>query len=149
MMRTQPRLFLAWLLAVAAAAPPGAQSQDGFSFRGGVELINVTAQVTDGRGRSVSGLREEDFAVFEDGEQQEVTCFSNDRVPVSLGILLDASGSMTRDKMSAARSENPTSHSDAVSLSRPRSPPSPPAAHRGRRRVPRTDHGTRECRRIE
>ncbi len=104
MMRTQPRLFLAALLAVVAAATAGAQNQAGLRFRGGVELINVTATVTDDDGRFVSGLRKEDFTVFEDEVQQEVTHFSSERVPVSLGILLDASGSMTRDKMSAARS---------------------------------------------
>ena len=103
-MRTPPRLFLASLLAAVAAATPGAQDREGVSFRGGVELINVTATVTDGDGRFVSGLRKEDFTVFQDDVRQEVTYFSNDRVPVSLGILLDASGSMTRDKMSAARS---------------------------------------------
>ena len=64
----------------------------------------MTATVTDDNGRFVSGLRKEDFTVFEDDVRQDVTYFSNDRVPVSLGILLDASGSMTRDKMSAARS---------------------------------------------
>ena len=104
MTRTQPRPFLAALLAVVAAATPGARTQEGVSFRGGVELINVTATVTDDDGRFVSGLRKEDFTVFEDDVRQDVTYFSNDRVPVSLGILLDASGSMTRDKMSAARS---------------------------------------------
>ena len=104
MTRTQLRLFLAALLAVVAIAAPGAQNWEGIRFRGGVELINVTATVTDADGRFVSGLRKEDFAVFEDEEQQEVTHFSSERVPVSLGILLDASGSMTRDKMSAARS---------------------------------------------
>src|SRR6185503_5555911 len=55
-------------------------------------------------GRFVSGLRQEDFTVYEDGQRQEVTHFSNERVPVSLGILLDTSGSMTPDKMSSARS---------------------------------------------
>ncbi len=104
MMRTQPRTFLAALLVVVAIAAPGAQNQEGLRFRGGVELINVTVTVTDDDGRFVSGLRKEDFTVFEDEEQQEVTHFSSERVPVSLGILLDASGSMTRDKMSAARS---------------------------------------------
>jgi Ca-activated chloride channel family protein len=81
-----------------------AQSQEGFSFRSGVELINVTATVTDGDGRFVSGLRKEDFSIYEDGEPQTITHFSNERVPVSLGIVLDTSGSMTPDKMSAARS---------------------------------------------
>jgi len=92
---------VAVLLAVAA---PGAQTQEGFRFRSGVELINVTATVTDGDGHFVSGLRKEDFVVYEDGEPQEVTHFSNERVPVSLGMILDASGSMTPDKMSSARS---------------------------------------------
>jgi len=59
--------------------------------------------VTDGRGRFVSGLGRDDFTVYEDGERQAVTYFSNERVPVSLGIALDANGSMTPDKMSAAR----------------------------------------------
>jgi VWFA-related protein len=103
-MRRTSHPWLAALLTVVAAATLAAQSQEGFSFRSGVELINVTATVTDDDGRFVSGLRKEDFIVFENGERQEVTHFSNERVPVSLGIVLDASGSMTPDKMSAARS---------------------------------------------
>jgi Ca-activated chloride channel family protein len=103
-MRRNSCALLAALLAVVAAATLAAQNQEGFTFRSGVELINVTATVTDDDGRFVSGLRKEDFTVFEDGERQEVTHFSNDRVPVSLGIVLDTSGSMTPDKMSAARS---------------------------------------------
>lgn len=95
---------IAPLVLVAAVAPLAAQTQEGFSFRSGVELINVTATVTDGDGHFISGLRKEDFSIYEDGEPQAITHFSNERVPVSLGIVLDASGSMTPDKMSAARS---------------------------------------------
>jgi len=95
--------FVPFVLAAASVAPLVAQSQEGFSFRSGVELINVTATVTDGDGRFVSGLRKEDFNILEDGEPQTITHFSNERAPVSLGIVLDASGSMTSDKMSAAR----------------------------------------------
>ena len=102
------RLRFAILAAVMAAAVTvvGAQSQgdDAFRFKSGVELVNVTATVTDDNGHFVSGLTKEDFTVYEDGEQQEITQFSNERVPVSLGILLDTSGSMTPEKMSAARS---------------------------------------------
>lgn len=86
-----------------AAVSVAAQSSEGFRFRSGVELVNVTATVTDDRGRFVSGLQKDDFAVYDDGVRQEITYFSSDRVPVSLGILLDASGSMTRDKMASAR----------------------------------------------
>jgi Ca-activated chloride channel family protein len=103
-MKTLPRPLIALVLATAGVASIAAQDQDGFRFRSGVELINVTATVTDTDSRFVSGLRKEDFTVYEDGQRQDVTHFSNERVPVSLGIALDASGSMTPDKMSAARS---------------------------------------------
>ncbi len=60
-----------------------------------VELVNVVATVLDGQGRYVDGLTAADFMVFEDGVEQEVSFFSHDRqVPVSMGILVDTSGSM-------------------------------------------------------
>lgn len=109
-MRTCSRLFVSAALVAVAVGMPSAQQQpdatqraEGFRFRSGVELINVTATVTDDDGRFVSGLRKDDFSVYEDGEPQTVSHFSNDRVPVSLGILLDTSGSMTPEKMSSAR----------------------------------------------
>jgi VWFA-related protein len=94
--------------AVAALAAVSAQTQSGgdtqgFKFKSGVELINVTATVTDAVGRFVPGLRLEDFDVYEDNELQHVTHFSADRVPVSLGILLDTSQSMQGDKFDSAR----------------------------------------------
>jgi VWFA-related protein len=101
-MRT-PSLLLTLAAVSVAVVSTAAQSSDAFRFRSGVELINVTATVTDDNGRFVSGLQKDDFTIYEDGTRQEVTHFSNERVPVSLGILLDASGSMTPDKMSAAR----------------------------------------------
>ena len=103
-MKTLPRPLIGLLFAAAGAGSLTAQSQEGFRFKSGVELINVTATVTEGDGRFVSGLRKEDFTVLEDGERQEVTHFSSERAPVSLGIALDTSGSMTPDKMSSARS---------------------------------------------
>ena len=54
----------------------------------------VTATVVDAQGRLVRGLTREDFQVFEDGVEQPVTQFTDERVPVSLGLLLDASDSM-------------------------------------------------------
>src|SRR5687768_3598532 len=84
-------------------APQDQQSNESFRFRTGVELINVTATVSDESGRFVSGLRKEDFRVYQDGELQEVTHFNSERVPVSLGIVLDTSGSMDGEKMRAAR----------------------------------------------
>ena len=101
-MRIHP--LLASLAAViVAAVSVTAQSSDGFRFRSGVELVNVTATVTDDSGRFVPGLRKEDFTVYDDGVKQEVSHFSSDRVPVSLGIVLDTSGSMTSDKIATAQ----------------------------------------------
>jgi len=101
-MRIHPLVAALSAVAVAAVSVT-AQSTDGFRFRSGVELVNVTATVTDDTGRFVSGLLKEDFTVYDDGTRQDVTYFSNDRVPVSLGILLDTSGSMTSDKIATAK----------------------------------------------
>ena len=85
------------------AAPQDRPAAPGFSFTTAVELINVTATVTDGQGRFVPGLRREDFVVYEDGRPQVVSQFDAERVPVSLGIALDTSGSMYGEKIAAAR----------------------------------------------
>lgn len=73
-------------------------------FKGGVDVVNVTATVTDGDGRFISGLRKEDFVIYDDGKPQEIVSFNTERVPVSLGLLLDVSGSMSDDRMALARS---------------------------------------------
>jgi Ca-activated chloride channel homolog len=74
------------------------QNGEGFRFRTGVELINVAATVTDRSGHFVPGLRREDFVVYEDDVRQDVTHFSAERVPVSLGLVVDTSGSMQGEK---------------------------------------------------
>lgn len=94
---------LAVTLAAAAHARQEPQQEQAFRFRSAVELINVNATVTDENGRFVSGLRKEDFRVYQDGQLQTITHFDNERVPVSLGILLDSSGSMYGERMAAAR----------------------------------------------
>jgi Ca-activated chloride channel homolog len=81
---------------------PGGDDQ-AFRFKSGVELINVTATVSDPSGRFVSGLQQDDFIVYEDNKPVDVTHFSAERVPVSLGIALDTSGSMAGNKIQAAQ----------------------------------------------
>jgi VWFA-related protein len=95
--------LLAGLIAWVEIATPSLLAQDDH-FRTGIELVHVTATVSDRDGHFVPSLRKENFAVFENGRPQEIAFFSNERMPVSLGIVLDASGSMTPEKMTAARS---------------------------------------------
>ena len=107
--RTRLTLGLAALV-VASGALPSAQQPaprqegDGFRFRTGVELINVAVSVSDLNGRYISGLRQDDFVLYEDGVEQPITHFSNERVPVSLGLVVDTSGSMAGEKWDHARS---------------------------------------------
>ena len=84
--------------------PPKPSDEQGFRFKSGVELVNVTATVSDSTGRFVPGLRAEDFRVYEDDQPVAVTHFSAERIPVSLGIALDTSGSMVGEKIQAAQS---------------------------------------------
>jgi Ca-activated chloride channel family protein len=81
--------------------PAGGQGEP--RFKGGVELINVTATVSDSTGRFVPDLQLDDFSLYENDVRQTVTQFSAVRVPVSLGIALDTSGSMAGEKIEAAR----------------------------------------------
>jgi VWFA-related protein len=78
----------------------GSTAQDG--LRVDVRLVNVVASVTDTRGNFVADLSKEDFAIEEDGVPQKIAHFSQDHdVPVSVGIVLDVSGSM-QPKMQTA-----------------------------------------------
>jgi Ca-activated chloride channel homolog len=67
------------------------------------DLINLTVTVTDQYGRYVSGLEKKAFTVFDGKEQQEITHFSDDDAPVSVGVIFDVSGSMSGDKIRRAR----------------------------------------------
>jgi Ca-activated chloride channel homolog len=93
---------LAGVVTHGAQQEPRTQEPGGFTFRSSVELLNVTATVSDQSERFVSGLQREDFTLFEDGVEQPSTHFSDDRVPVSLGIVLDTSGSMQGEKWDSA-----------------------------------------------
>jgi len=67
------------------------------------DLITFTVTVTDTYGRYVSGLGKNAFTVLDEKKPQEITFFSDDDAPVSVGVLFDVSGSMSGDKIKRAR----------------------------------------------
>jgi Ca-activated chloride channel homolog len=88
-----------WLLLLALFATcfglptPAAQAQEA-TFRSSVEAVSVSVSVRDGRGRVVRDLKEHDFQVVDSGFGKQITDFWAGDAPISLGILLDISGSM-------------------------------------------------------
>jgi Ca-activated chloride channel family protein len=90
--------LLGFFLTVAAVQLLGQSS-----FRSSVNLVQVWASVTDSDGRLVTGLTRDDFEIFENGVPQRITHFSDERVAVSLGMLVDASDSMRGEGMVDAR----------------------------------------------
>jgi Ca-activated chloride channel family protein len=72
-------------------------------FQSGIDLISVTATVINGDGHLVTGLPRDAFEVFEDGERQTIAQFTNERVPVSLAVMLDVSDSMYGQRLVDAR----------------------------------------------
>src|SRR5438876_8665445 len=66
------------------------------------QLVTVPTVVTDRNGRPVTGLRAENFSVFEDGRAQRVTNFATTGAPFEIALLLDTSGS-TREELGLIR----------------------------------------------
>jgi VWFA-related protein len=71
-------------------------------FRAATDVVAVPVTVTDRAGRFVSGLTADQFELTDAGERRAITQFATERVPVSLGILLDISGSMATDPKARA-----------------------------------------------
>lgn len=63
-------------------------------FRADTRLVVLHASVTDHKGKLLTNLSKNDFKVFENGEPQQVKIFRREDVPISLGIIIDDSGSM-------------------------------------------------------
>jgi Ca-activated chloride channel family protein len=78
--------------------PKAAAASSRADLRVDVPLVLIPVNVTTPLGSSVTSLRKENFRLFEDGVEQTITHFANEDAPVSIGLLLDASGSM-RNKM--------------------------------------------------
>jgi VWFA-related protein len=61
-------------------------------------LVNLNVGATDREGRSIPGLKQDDFRIFEDGVQQRISFFSPQQAQFNLVLLIDLSGSM-RDRI--------------------------------------------------
>ena len=92
-----------WPVAVVAFLFSSMASAFQPTFSSGIDLVHVSVTVLDRDGQPVTGLNAVDFELFEDGELQQVAYFArglssnSDVMPVHLGLLLDASGSMAQD----------------------------------------------------
>lgn len=83
-------------------------------FRSDTRLVVIHASVTDKKGKLVTDLNQNAFRVYENGQEQHVKLFRREDIPVSLGIIIDDSGSMSskRARVEAAalalvRASNP------------------------------------------
>jgi VWFA-related protein len=105
----QPRLqTLAFLLSIAFAVPalaqqtqppPSTDDQDQSieTLKVNVNVVNIYFNVKDKHGKLIPELTKDDFTVTEDGKPQTVKYFSKDTdQPLTLGVLIDTSGSQTR-----------------------------------------------------
>jgi VWFA-related protein len=99
--------------------PPGspqatAQSQQSKHLKSVVDLVVLHASVVDDKGQFVPGLTADNFRVFEDKVEQKISVFSTEDIPVTMGLIIDNSGSM-KDKrpqvnaaaLSFVRTSNP------------------------------------------
>jgi VWFA-related protein len=105
------KVAAALALAIAIAVALRAQQPP---FRAETRLVVLHATVRNSRGEFVTNLDRSAFTVYENGKKQPITVFSGDDIPVSMGLLIDNSGSMRtlRSKVEAAalalaRASNP------------------------------------------
>ena len=80
----------------------GDEVDEGDVVRVETQLVSIPAVVTDGTGHPVSGLKQDNFRVFEDGQLQTITNFGTTETPFEIALLLDTSGS-TREDVSLIR----------------------------------------------
>lgn len=94
------------LWAVPGWALAAQQVEEPYSIAVSVDLVVLHATVRDHNGLTVTGLIERDFVVFENGVAQMIQVFRREDEPLSVGLVIDHSGSMRtklRDVVTAAR----------------------------------------------
>jgi len=94
-LRNSWKLAAATALTLSMGIPVLPQEPDqGPALKKTVNLVNLFATVRDKSKRIVGDLKQEDFKVFEDGEEQKIAFFSKEvTMPITLGLLIDTSGS--------------------------------------------------------
>jgi VWFA-related protein len=109
------------LFAVVLAAQNGARIQsspaapdDNFTLNVNVRLVQLPVSVTSREGKSLDNLPQSSFQVYEDNVLQEITLFKHEDIPISLGLVIDNSGSMRNKRqrvnsaaLSFVRESNP------------------------------------------
>jgi Ca-activated chloride channel family protein len=91
-------------LAVAAVAALAAQQEGPLpQFSSQVQLVEVYATVTDAKGQLVTGLRREDFEVYENNQLQDVSAFAAGEFPLTVALGVDRSWSMAGDRLGLAK----------------------------------------------
>jgi Ca-activated chloride channel homolog len=110
----RPYAALALLMAASSAGAQTASQPGSATFSADVDLVVLHATVTHKNGGFVSGLGQENFHVFEDGQPQTIRLFQHEDVPVAVGLVVDNSGSMGRKRkdvtaaaLAFVRSSNP------------------------------------------
>ena len=100
----RPQLLAATLSVLACLAAPAGAQEAGAVFRSDSRLVVLHATVLDQDGHLITNLPRRAFHVFENGVEQELKVFRREDAPVSIGLVIDDSGSMTnkRQKVAAA-----------------------------------------------
>lgn len=78
----------------AASGPQQSQIPSDHSIKARVDLVVLHVSIEDSKGVFVPNIPQSDFRVFEDKVQQNIAVFSRDDVPVTMGLVIDNSGSM-------------------------------------------------------
>jgi VWFA-related protein len=85
------------LISAAALFPLRAQEKTDAKFAGGVNVVNVFVSVHDNKNEVVKDLKQEDFAIEEDGRPQAIKYFSREAdLPLTIGLMIDTSMSQAR-----------------------------------------------------
>lgn len=88
----RPALLLTTLAVLAAPAAERAPLMS--TFRADSTMVLVHVSVVDSHDRPIAGLGKHQFRVFEDGKEQSISAFAREDAPLSIGVILDTSGSM-------------------------------------------------------